>query len=290
MSGRGKRLWAPRLSFDEAYREVLEFLKTSGKHNLVGTSGMAPTLYHAYWMDTSFPTDGLIDASSVLKFGYDRSPTADQAKQAMARLLSVVTKAHFFLAPKAIVVHEPYLFVMPDLGNPGQRRYGLIYPLENDNRLSTLVVAEWDLAMAASRQPKLQAAQKFPVVLQADHFQWLALKHWRTLKETAGDQPWFDNGPARNRLLAAVRNHTELSTFGYGQCLNYPKELNDEVRAVGAMWAKGIRQWFLPNGWDTKAVKEYLDKVASLTPQEHYQHRWWTARQYPKSANERDDD
>ncbi len=289
MSGRGKRLWAPRLSFDEAYREALEFLKNCSKHNLIGSSN-APTLFHAYWMDTPFPTDGLIDASSVLKFGFDRNPTADQAKQAMARLLSVATKAHFFLAPKAIVVHEPYLFVMPDLGNPGQRRYGLIYPLENDNRLSTLVVAEWDLAMAASRQAKLTAAQKFPVVLQGDNFKWLALKHWRSLKETAGDQPWFDAGQARNRLLAKVRAHTDLATFDYGHPLNYSKELNDEVRAVGAMWAKGIRQWFLPKGWDIQAVIEYLDKVASLTPQEHFQQRWWTARPYPKGPTERDDD
>lgn len=286
MSGRGKRLWAPRLGFDEAYREVLDFLKNCHKHNLTAaTSGTMAALYHVYKVDSTWPVEGLIDASSVLRFGFDRNPTGDQAKQAMARLLSVVTKAHFFLTPEAIVVHEPYLFVMPDLGQPGLRRYGLVYPLEHQGRLSTLVVAEWDLAMSASRQIKLPAGQRFPVVLPADPFQWLALKHWRSLKEEAGQLPWFDTGTggARAKLMEQVRLHTDLSTFSFGHPLMYPKELNDDMRAVGALWSPGIRRWFLPRGWDIKAVTEYLDRLLALSPSERYGWRWWTSRPYTKA-------
>lgn len=277
MSGRGKRLWAPRLSFDEAYREVLEFLQQCHKHNLTGGQGQ-PTLYHAFMVDGAWPVDGMIDASTVLRFGFDRSPASDQAKQAMARLLSVATKAHFFMAPKAIVLHEPFLFVIPDLGNPGQRRYGLVYPLENENRLVSIVVAEWDLSLSGSRQPRLTAGQKFPVVLPSDPFRWLSLKHWRALRSEAGELAWFETGPARGRLLGQVRSHQDPATFDLGHVLDYPKDMNEDLRAVGAMWAQGIRHWFLPKGWDVQAVREYLDALAGMDEAGRIALRWWTSR------------
>ena len=287
MSGRGKRLWAPRLGFNEAYREVLDFLKNCQKHNLVPPSGGTPTLYQVYQVDTGWPTEGLSDASGVLRFGYDRNPLADQAKQAMARLLSVVTKAHFFLAPDAIVTHEPYLFLMPDLGNPGQRRYGLIYPLENAGRTSSLIVAEWDLSLAASRNPNLPYSHKFPVVLPANPMQWLPLKHWRALKETAGASRWFEttNPSGRSRLFREIRQHQEAESFPYGHLLDYPKDLNDDLRAVGAVWAGGVRKWFLPTGWDVKVVTDYLDRLLSMTPTERFQARWWVQAPYPKTSD-----
>ena len=286
MSGRGKRLWAPRLSFTEAYREVLDFLKNCQKHNLVSSSGGVPTLFQVYQMDTSWPTEGLIDATTVLRFGYDRNPIGDQAKQAMARLLAVVTKAHFFLAPDAIVTHEPYLFLMPDLGNPGQRRYGLIYPLESAGRTTSLVVAEWDLGTAASRNPNLPFTHKFPVVLPAEPMQWVPLKHWRALKETVGASRWFDtNNPnARSRLFRELRQHEDVSTFPYGHVLDYPKDLNDDLKAVGAIWASGVRKWFLPSGWDVKAVTDYLDRLVALSPMDRYQLRWTAPAAYPKAV------
>ena len=289
MSGRGKRLWAPRLAFDDAYHEVLDFLQNCRKHNLIGGPGGSPTLYHAYRIAGAWPTEGLTDASTILRFGYDRNPIGDQAKQALARLLAVATKAHFFLSPNAVVVHEPFVFVMPDLGNPGARRYGLIYPLEAESRLSTLVVAEWDVALASSHLAKLAPGEKFPVVLESDPFRWLLLKHWRTLKEEAGKQPWFETGRSRNTLLAQVNAHTDAATFPFGHLLPYPMDLNDDLRAVGAMWAKGIRRWFLPRGWDVRAVSEYLDRLKGLSPKERYALRWWTARSYPQAAEPRAD-
>lgn len=288
MSGRGKRLWAPRLDFSQAYRDVLAFLKNCQAHNLVGSSGGSPVLFHAYLAEGLWPTEGFIDASSVLKFGFDRNPIADQAKQALARLLAVAVKAHFFLAPQAVVVHEPYLFVMPDVSNPGQRRYGLMYPLEHGGRMATVVVAEWDLAMVSSRHTKLPVGHKFPVVLPADPMQWVPLKHWRALKDEAGEQGWFDagTGRARSQWLASVRAHTDLTSFGdrYGHVLNYGKELNDDVRAVGALWAPGVRRWFLPKGWDVKPVTDYLDRLAAMAPSERYALRWWEQLTYPRDA------
>lgn len=288
MSGRGKRLWAPRLAFDDAYQLVLDFLKNCTKHNLISRQGKAGLL-HAFWMDGTWSTEGMTDASQILRFGFDRNPGADQAKQAMSRLLSVACKAHFFLAPQGLVLHEPFVFVVPDVGTPGQRRFGLIYPIELEGRQSTLVVAEWDISQDAARHPRLLPGQKFPVVLQADSFTWLSRKRWRTLKEQAQGLPWFDQGPARNRLLAQVRQHKDLGTFDLGTPLDYPKDLNDDLRACGAMWAAGIRRWFLPKGWDTEAVQEYLTALAALSPKERYQLRWWTARPYPRDEGESED-
>lgn len=283
MSGRGKRHWAPRLGFDDAYRVVLEFLQNCNKNNLTAHQD-APILYQAYMVEGSWPVDGMIDASSVLRFGFSRNPVSDQIKQDMAKLLSVAVKAHFFLAPQAIVVHEPFLFVMPDLGNPGQRRFGIVYPLEQDGRTMTLVAAEWDLAMASSRVARLAPGQKFPVVLSIDPFQWLSLKRWRELKTEAGQLPWFETGNARNRLLGQVRAHEDETTFPFGHVLDYPKDLNDDLRATGAMWANGIRKWFLPKGWDIQAVRTYLDRLASMDEAERMTLRWWTGRTPAKNA------
>lgn len=277
MSGRGKRHWAPRLGFDDAYKVVLEFLQNCNKNNLTAHQE-APVLYQAYMVEGTWPVDGMIDATSVLRFGFSRNPVNDQLKQDMAKLLSVVTKAHFFLAPQAIVVHEPFLFLMPDLSNPGQRRFGILYPLESEGRTFTLLAAEWDLAMTSSRLARLSPGQKFPVVLPTDPFQWISLKRWRELKTEAGDLPWFETGPARNRLLGQVRAHDQESTFAFGHILDYPKELNEDMRAVGAMWANGIRRWFLPKGWDIQAVRAYLDRLAGMDEAERMNARWWTAR------------
>lgn len=286
MSGRGKRRWPPRLGFDDAYKVVLEFLQNCHKNNLTANQE-SPTLLQSYLIDGTWPVDGMVDASTVLRFGFSRNPAADQDKQAMAKLLSVATRAHFFLTPQAIVTHEPFLFVMPDLGSPGQRRHGLIYPLENEGRTQTLMAAEWDLAMAGSRLARLLPGQKFPVVLSMDPFQWLSLRKWRELKKEAGDLPWFQMGSSRNRLLKQVREHTDLGTFNFGHVLNYPRDMNEDVKAVGAAWAHGIKRWFLPKGWDAEAVVDYLDRLEAMDADERQAIRWWVGR--PRPRNEESD-
>lgn len=282
MSGRGKRIWAPRLNFDGAYEETLRFFKRAQEHNILLKQPAG--LYHAYLADGAWPVDGSEEISRYLRFGYDHQPQTDRGRQAVARLLAVATKAHFFLDDQAIVPHEPYIFVMPDLAMAGQLRYGMIYPLERQGRLSTLLVAEWDLSMAASQLPKLSAAQRFPTVLTDQPYDWLKISHWRALRKEAEGSSWFGSTTAfaRRQLVQQAKAHKDLASFPYGTPLSYPIELKADVQAVGAMWAPGIGRWFLPLGFDVKAAKAFLDAQLARSPLERHALRWWAVTWAPK--------
>lgn len=275
MSGSSKRLWTPRLTFEGAHKEALQFLMRCREKNVLVDRPAA--LYHAYRLDAAWPTEGMVELSRYLAFSNRDTPDVDRARDAVVRLLCVALKAHFFLDAEAIVRHEPYVFFTPDLFRPGEFRHGLVYTLEHEHRPFSLVVSEWDLTLAASLQPKVKPGDRFPVVLRQDSYKWLETKRWRELKELAADQPWLENrtwGKQRS-LMDQVNAWTEVGTFPFGTLLTYDRAIKDEVAATGAEWARGVKHWFLPKGWDVEAVKEYLNRVATLTDEQRYQQRWW---------------
>lgn len=286
MSGRGKRIWAPRLDFNGAYEETLTFFKRAKEHNIL--QKQPASLYQVYQPDGSWPVDGMDEISRYLRFGYDHTPQIDRGRQAAARLLAVATKAHFFLDDTAIVPHEPHLFVMPDLSMAGQLRYGLLYPMETQGRLSTMLVADWDVGLAASTQPKLAPAQRFPTVLTEQPYHWLTISRWRALRKEAEQSPWggsFTHPFARRKVIQLAREHTDVATFPYGTPLDYPMDLNGDVQALGGLWAPGIRRWYLPTGYDVEAARSFLDAQLARTPQERHALRWWAIQRAPKAAN-----
>lgn len=286
MSGRGKRLWAPHLDFKGAYDEVLSFLKACEQHKLPLQLD-EPTLYRAYAIDGVWPPADGQDLSRFLRFGYSNDPTGDRAKIAISRLLSVAVKAHFFLAPQARVPSEPMVFTLPDLAQPGTLRYGLVYPLDvpathGPGRQRSIVVAEWDLSLTAHRRPQVPRGDEFPVVLQQSNRTWLLKSRWETLRDSPQtSKAWFEpaTSPARRRLIEAVKQHTDVATFPYGTLLDYPIEIKDDTALTGAMWAPGVKKWFLPHGFDADAVKAYLSRLAALSPDERMGQRWWGRRE-----------
>lgn len=284
MSGRGKRLWAPHLDFEGAYHETLQFLKRCEEHQ-IPLALPAPQLYRAYVIDGVWPAADGQDLTRVLRFGFGNDPVGDRAKIAVARLLAVAVRGHYFLAEHARVPSEPSVFAVPDLAQPGALRYGLVYPMDvpatnAPARQRALVVAEWDLALSAHRPPHVPRGDEFPVVLQPSNRSWLPKSRWKSLRESAGDRPWFApaSNPARRKLLDAVNAHTDRTTFPFGTLLDYPIEIKDDTAATGAMWARGVRSWFLPHGFDTEAVQAYLDRLARMTPEERTAQRWWGRR------------
>jgi hypothetical protein len=285
VSVRGKRWWTPRQDFQGAYQDTLQFLKRCKEHNVIAPA--PPALFHAWRMDGAWSIEGLQDASRYLRFGYERNPATDETRQTLARLLSVAVKAHFFLAEQAVVVHEPYLFSIPDLAQNGRMRHGLIYPIEerkgNVTVQKTIVVSEWDLGMSASSKPTFPASDRFPVVLPTDPFRWLNLKHWRTLRDETAGQPWFEpqTAPARKAFMDRIQQHTDPATFEWGTLLSYDISLREDVKQVGGMWAKGVRKWFLPTGWDVAAVTDYLDRLAAMSENDRTALRWWGERARP---------
>lgn len=286
MSGRGKRLWAPHLDFKGAYDEVLSFLKSCEKHQLP-VQLSEPTLYRAYALDGVWPTADGQDLSRFLRFGYANDPAGDRAKIAISRLLSIAVKAHFFLAPDARVPSEPTVFVCPDLAQPGTMRYGIIYPLDvpashGPGKQRSIVVAEWDLSMTAHRRPQVPRGDEFPVVLQSSNRTWLLKSRWEALRDSPQmNKVWFEpsTSPARRRLIDAIKQHTDRDTFPYGTLLDYPIHIKDDTALTGAMWAPGVKSWFLPHGFDVDSVKSYLSRLATLSQEDRMSHRWWERRE-----------
>lgn len=285
MSGRGKRLWPPGLGVDEAYREVLQLLQRCGTHGL-SVAPTVPLLFKCYVVDGVWPVETGREISRHLRFGYGNNPTADRAKPSVARLLSVALRAHWFMAPQAKVPYEPSATAVPDLAQPGAQRHVLTYPLDVPSvtggpvHQRTLVVAEWDLALSAHREPRIARGNQFPVVLRPDPFTWINRKQWVRMKEQAGTLPWFEpqTSPARQRLLRDVNACARVNEFIYGTILDYPYQMREDIAATGAMWAQGLRKWFMPHGFDIDAVKAYLDRIRDLSPADRKNERWWMMR------------
>lgn len=280
MSGRGKRFWPAQISFEQAYELTLEFLQNCKKHQ-ISVENQEPKLFHAYHLDSSYPINGMVDTSQILKFGYSSDPEKDQLKRDFAGLISVAIKAHFFLIQGANVVHEPFIFSIPDLNNGGKMRYGLIYPIEHLGKRSTIIVSEWDLTKDSSQLAKLTNKQKFPVVLTKNSFDWLTLSKWRLLKKEAENYPWFGQGKEYFDFLNKIKTHLDIKTFEYGHILEYPIELNQEIKDVGGIFAPGIRRWVIPKGINPLPVIQYLDFLKNKDPQELYQLKWLQNKPYP---------
>lgn len=278
MSGRGKRIWAPRLDFDGAFQETLRFLKRSRDHNIVREG--APLLLRGWYMEHEWSVGGMQPVSQWLQYGFGADPQDDRIRGALTHLLPAAVKAHFFIDEKACVRHEPYLFLAPDLALPGQHRYGVLYPMEGAGKSGTFMVAEWDIFMSASRKPR---AQPFPVVLQKNSYQWLRPSRWKELRAAMLGGGLL-SGPfdfMRPEFLAKAKACEDAGAFPYGTLLDFPRELNPEVLACGGQWAPGVRKWFLPAGFDGEAVIEYLEYVRGLDENERYMLRWWSMDRRP---------
>lgn len=280
MSGRGKRFWPAQISFEQAYEITLEFLQNCKKHQ-ISVEIQEPKLFHTYHLDGTYPINGMIDTSQILKFGYSSEPEKDQLKRDFAPLISVAIKAHFFLLQGAQVVHEPFIFGIPDLYHVGKMRYGLIYSVENLGKRSTIIVSEWDLSRDSSQLAKLNNKQKFPVVLTKNSFDWLTLSKWRILKKESEDFPWYGQGKEYFDFLNKIKTHLDVNTFEYGHILEYPIELNQEIKDVGAVYAPGIRKWVIPKGINPIPIIQYLDNLNQKDPQEIYLLRWLQNKPYP---------
>lgn len=289
--GPGPAVWPEFAGFDEAYGATLDYLKALPEHG-INLRLSRPVLFQAYCVQESWPDIGQQGVSRFLRFGKTSMSAAGggrDAKAAVAQMLSVAVKAHFFMFPNAVVGREPQVIGVPDLSRPGSYSWMLIYPLlppegEAGQRPSTIVVGQFDAQFAASVFPRLSRAEEFPVALSKDPFRWLRRKDWERQKQDAvrgseeyGMSAWFDPaGLSRRRydLLRKIDAHTDLPSFPYGEVLDYGKGMRYEMRQVGAAWAKGIRRWYLPHGFDVQAVKEYLDAMAEMAEDERLRHSW----------------
>ncbi len=293
----GKQIWIPRLDFNGAHRETLRLLKRIQENHLAGAE--QPELVCSYLTDRAWSLMGMEPISRYLRFSTDRHPDADQVRGRVARLLAVALKGHFFMAEDGIVVHEPYVFTMPDLARSGTLRAGLLYPLERGGKQYSLLAADWNIGLASSTRPGFVSQggtllARFPAVLRRNSYTWLGVAHWRELRKEAEKAPWlnvspFDadtHGQTWGTLFKRLGEATDVKDFPFGTVLEYSRDLNQDVVAAGGMWARGIKHWFLPYGYDAQAVREWLDMLAQATPAQRYQMRWWEMLKAPVANTE----
>lgn len=296
-TAKGPRRWSPGLDFPSAFDTTIQFYKDCRVHG-IPLEMADPALYRAFLVDGSWPHVEGQDLSRYLRFGktgLSNHPSSDRTKQAIAKLLAVALKAHYFMAREATMPSEPSLFSVPDLALPGAWRHGLVYPLQvpaqprQPARQAAILVSEWDMSLTSNAEPQLRRGDEFPVILTGNSFDWVSRKTWSDLEKVVSDkhQPWFEapDSAARTRLLDAVHKQTDATKFDYGHILDYPIELREDIAATGAMWARGIRKWFLPHGFDLPSVRAYLDMLAGLDEAGRIEKRWWDRRRKPYRAS-----
>lgn len=246
-----KKEWNPRISLDEGISCSIQWLMRARQKNVL--SPLPPTLYMAYVLDEA-PSVGLMrDLSSLFRYSSKDDPDTDRARDQALRLLSVATKAHFFLAKDALVRHEPYFFSIPDISRPADPHHGLIYRLEGRSA-QAIVVASFDLGLASAHRP---TAFRFPVVLTKNSYRWFDKKHWASLADEAdilerSMKPWI-----AKKEHDIVEKWDNPKDFPFGTLLDIPFEIKEYAKPSGIRWADGLKKWYLPKGFDVDPVIEY---------------------------------
>lgn len=260
-----KREWNPRISLEEGASCSLQWLIRARQKNVIAP--LPPTLYTAYALDEAPPIGFMRDLSGLFRYSSKDDPDTDRARDLALRLLSVATKAHFFLARDALVRHEPYLFPIPDISRPSDPQYGLVYRLDG-RPIQAIVVASCDIGLVSSLR---SAALRFPVVLTKNSYRWFDLKHWASLAEEGNlleraMKPWI-----AKKESDIVEKWTNPNDFPFGTILDIPFEIKEYAKPAGIRWADGLKKWYLPKGFDSEPVIEYarwLEEAHRDTPAE----------------------
>lgn len=275
MSGSAKRLWSPNLSFEDVRKLILSFLIRCREKNILTNKPVA--LYKVYKFDQQWPVQGMTEISKYLRFSKNDNPDIDRTRDVLVRLLSVVLKSHFFIDENAVVRNEPYVFMIPDLSKPGLLQYGLVYQIEQNNKIYSLMVAEWDLSLSNSNFVKTFSFNEQSVILSTNSFKWLEVKRWRECKnKILSESPYlFKDSNDKKTFFEKINKVKDKKDFSFGSLISYDPSLKEFVSYAGCEWAYGVRSWFIPNGLDEKGIKEYLDYIEKLNEDERYQLKWW---------------
>lgn len=209
----------------------------------------------------SYVCDGLPPSLSFLGTPvsalFDGEPDASsedlrEARNQAIRLLSVAVKAHFFLFKADVLAREPFLFWAPELSRPGRVRYALCYPLLKSQR--SVVVSEADLSLLAQGRLSLG---RFPVVLPADPARWLDFDLWARLENEAREARISRDTSAEEQAPASAE--FPAHSFPLGLLLDVPSEMRALARAAGLRFSDAYRSFYLPKGFDSSPVVEWLD-------------------------------
>lgn len=280
MSGSAKRLWSPNLSFEEVNKLVLSFLIRCREKSILTKKPVSA--YKVYKFEQTWSVEGMVEISKYFRFSKNDTPENDRARDSIVRLLCIVLKAHYFTNENGKVRNEPYVFCIPDLSKPNSMQYGIVYQVEEDNKLYTFMAADWDMSLSNSTYIKTTNSIEIPLVLSANSYKWLEVKKWREYKLTAKEENIYQlkDWNLKKNYFNKVNLEKDEKNFPFGVVIKYNQEIKDFLSYTGAEWALGIKSWFIPNGLDVHSLKEYYDYIDTLTNEERYQLKWWNKNKY----------
>ncbi len=280
MSGSSKRLWSPNSTLDEAQTIMNGFLTRCQDKRILNNSEIK--LYQVYRFEQTWPTENLIEISKFLRFSKNDNPDIDIIREVILKLVSSAMKAHIYFDDNAIIRHEPYMFLIPDMFKLGQFRYGLYYPIESNKKSMSLIVSEWDISYSSSSFPKINPWDKFSSVITPDTKKWFDIKQYKDFKEMDKVGYFKINDWHSRKKFQNLVNSKDITNFDLGKIINSKTELKEYYSLLGLEWSSSLRKWFIPKGFDFKAIMDYLSFIGNQTAEQRFNDCWWTKSKKPQ--------
>ena len=283
MQNLARRQWGANLTLKEGIEQAIDWLNRARQKNII--SKKKSTIYHAYLIKQIPNTENYRPISGYFRYSAKDTPQTDRARDELLRLMSVSMKAHFFLADKEKILHEPYVSAIPNLNGPYDL-FLLIYPLSNDQ---AIISSEIDFKKLEINN---EIITDFSVALTGDSFKWFWLKDWYSLKNNADNlklkeqkeqeiiekpvspenkkpninikQETNKEKTAKNKKFFNPNTLQELQEIG--TVVDVPWEFKDKLKPLGIEWAPQLKTWYLPHGYDLDSVLEFLEELKKKKP------------------------
>lgn len=252
MQNLAKRQWRPSLTLKESSDVMIDLCIKAREKNVLRKN--PPKLYFSYVLEDFIPLSYMSNISSVFKYYQKDQPFQDIAKDVLLRQLSVALKTHFFFFENSKLSHEPYFFTLPSFENTKLNIFGLIYPIEKENK--TIIVCEKDISKLFE---KTKISLDFPVIVIEDSFKWYHTKNWRKIKEGnfLNYNIAYEEDCKKKTLIAKeILNITDLQKIA--DIVDVPYEIKDYIKPLGIEWNKKLKCWFLLKGKDLESIHEYI--------------------------------
>lgn len=251
-----KKVWGNSLTIKESADIMIEWCINARERNIIAKK--PSRLIHAYVLEDTPPLNFFEPVSSMFRYSNKDVPYTDKIRDNLLRCLAVALKAHFFLFNEDRVEHEPFFYVYPSLENSNEVNIGLIYKLEKSKK--TIIVSEKDLQLLSQNNNILY---DFNVALTHDSFKWYHMKNWGRLRaEHVNASPWIEDELLKKAKQAKTKEELEeLATI-----IDVPFYLKDYLKPLGADWAKHLKTWFVPKGYDFDSILEYKEYLLRTIP------------------------
>lgn len=252
MQNLAKRQWRPSLSLKESADIMIDWCIKARDKNVLRKK--PPQIFYAYVLEDFIPLMYMYNISAAFKYSQKDMPYQDVAKDVLLRELSIALKAHFFLFEKSNLAHEPYFFTLPSFDDPNTSVFGVIYPIEKENK--TIVVCEKDILKLFEKQ---KVIFEFPAVVIEDSFKWYHMKNWGRIK--AANQlegSLASSYDLKKKVLEAKEVSTKEELEKIATIIDVPYEIKDLIKPLGIEWNTKIKTWFMLKGFDVDSVNEYI--------------------------------